>query len=728
MILRTALAASILASGRTLEAQTTQASTTERFVDSIGVNVHWGYPHYDSNYSTLKAKLDQLGVRHLRDGAVPAAYLRSMDLYNTYGIKTTFITGKRFPGSWPKPLDLSQIPAELNEIKTNALACVAGIEGPNEYDISSPQDGSEPDWRNKLHDYQETLWDTARADASFQSKPIIGPSLTSPGAYAALGNMDPWMDYSCIHHYQSSRHPGTGGWGANGYGSITWAFAYLANVQSPSFKPVQSTECGYHQSIYEAGVNEAVDAKYTLRMLSEFFRRGYHRSFKYEFMNAGTSGTEQLYGLLRNDLSEKPSFTALKNLIALVKEPGASFSPGSFNYTLSGATNDVHQVLLQKSNGQFFLVIWKEVASWDVNANTSIAVAPNNVTLTFNQPVAEAAVYKPSVSTAAQSTYNNPTSVNLSVPDELLIVKITPASTGTSLISSQTLGTLRNNFTGSVGFKFTVGSSPITVTHLGRWVVSGDTGTHTVKLVKASDGTDVPLGSVTVSTFGGPAGTYAYVPIGSAVTLSANTAYYLVSSETAGGDRWYDTNTIVTASSAATVNASIYYDTSYHVAQTGSRSYGPVNFKYVAGIANGIYRLAPACNPNAAVSVTGNGGADGTSVVEWTFLGASGQKWNITANGDATYRISPTCNLNAALSVSGNQPGDGTSVVEWTWWGGSGQKWWITSNGDGTYRLTPTCNPNAAYSVWGNQPGDGTSIVEWTWWGGSGQRFYLVAP
>ncbi len=70
-----------------------------------------------------------------------------------------------------------------------------------------------------------------------------------------------------------------------------------------------------------------------------------------------------------------------------------------------------------------------------------------------------------------------------------------------SFTTGLTLGTLRNNYTGFTGMKFTVGATALKVTTLGRIIVSGNSQTHTVKLVRA-DGTDLPGGAVTVNTVG----------------------------------------------------------------------------------------------------------------------------------------------------------------------------------------------------------------------------------
>ncbi|MFA7345158.1 MAG: DUF4082 domain-containing protein, partial [Terrimicrobiaceae bacterium] len=108
---------------------------------------------------------------------------------------------------------------------------------------------------------------------------------------------------------------------------------------------------------------------------------------------------------------------------------------------------------------------------------------------------------------------------------------------GTAYVTGQTLGVLRNDLSAWVGFKFTVGSSAITVNQLGRWVVSGNSGTHAVRLARVSDG--AVLGSVSIATSGAPVG-FKYATLATPVTLAANTAYYVMSQETSGGDQWYD--------------------------------------------------------------------------------------------------------------------------------------------------------------------------------------------
>ncbi|HHW49553.1 MAG TPA: DUF4082 domain-containing protein [Clostridiaceae bacterium] len=144
---------------------------------------------------------------------------------------------------------------------------------------------------------------------------------------------------------------------------------------------------------------------------------------------------------------------------------------------------------------------------------------------------------------------------------------------------------IRNNFSNYVGMKITVGSLPITVTHLGRYYVAGNNGVHTLKIVKASDGTDVASVSVNMGSGTADSLGYKYASLDNPVVLSSNTAYYIVSFETNGGDQWYGITETglpqLTTTSVATINSGIYYSGSAWIPVGGTgRCYVPVNFKY----------------------------------------------------------------------------------------------------------------------------------------------------
>jgi len=150
----------------------------------------------------------------------------------------------------------------------------------------------------------------------------------------------------------------------------------------------------------------------------------------------------------------------------------------------------------------------------------------------------------------------------------------------TAFLTSHTSGYLRNDFGSFVGMKLTVGASQITVNSLGRICISGNSGTHSVKLVDTITG-DVPNGSISLNMAGCTVGQFKYATLTTPVTLTANRAYYLASQESVGGDLWYEFGA-VSSTNVAAVNASVWFDGANWNAltSTANTSYVPVDFLY----------------------------------------------------------------------------------------------------------------------------------------------------
>jgi hypothetical protein len=131
----------------------------------------------------------------------------------------------------------------------------------------------------------------------------------------------------------------------------------------------------------------------------------------YELYDEGTdpSNLEQNYGLIYNNLTPKPAFTALTNLIQLLSEPETSFTPGKLDYSLevqsSGTyvrTQYVHDLLLEKSDGDFYLLLWHEISgtsNTDMGGNAlagaqrDIAPPALQTTITLSDNITSATLY-----------------------------------------------------------------------------------------------------------------------------------------------------------------------------------------------------------------------------------------------------------------------------------------------------------------------------------------------
>ena len=230
------------------------------------------------------------------------------------------------------------------------------------------------------------------------------------------------------------------------------------------------------------------------------------------------------------------------------------------------------------------------------------------------------------------------------------------------------------------GFEFTVASSPLTATALGRWVYSGNNGLHTVALYDAS-GNALSGGSVSVNTSGQPAGQFVYANLGTGITLAANTTYAVMSDESSGGDEWYDySGTDITLASVAS-GAFAYWANNNPPPLNGAvsgqgQSYGPVSLEYSTGGGGGSWVLASEThylydgrrviqerdgNNNPLVSYTrGNDlsgsleGAGGIGGLLARSSGYSGGSWTVhdyyhaDGNGNITYLEDGNQNLAAS--------------------------------------------------------------------------------
>ena len=147
---------------------------------------------------------------------------------------------------------------------------------------------------------------------------------------------------------------------------------------------------------------------------------------------------------------------------------------------------------------------------------------------------------------------------------------------------------LRNDFSGWVGCSLRTGVNPLVVSHLGRIVTRGNSASHTLKLVRA-DSTDCPGGSAVLNTAGMTSGQFGYAALTNPVVLEANSVYYLLSQETAGGDSWYDLGSPVSTRPAASLVGGVMSSTTsggYTVTGGTNQTFGPLDLRFSPGTWN----------------------------------------------------------------------------------------------------------------------------------------------
>lgn len=397
------------------------ARPADAFVDAIGVNTHFGNAQYPENaYANrlIAAKLASLGVRNIRDHTWNDAGLQRVDeLYRKFGIRATLVLG-----------ETTRSPRQLVQL-LKAHPAYEAVEGLNEPDFTKRSYKALTDDPGK-NDYaatrafQDGLYFAVKADPETKQLPVLSPAMGRSQRSQFLLPIE--FDVAAVHRYawegKSARQPGF---------ELDEVIANLAELRGR--RPLWVTETGYYNEplAHARAASEEVCGIYMPRQVAEFFNRGVMRIYFYELADQGTdkSAREQNFGLLRHDMTEKPAFIAMKNLIDLLKEPGAKpFQPESLDMSLSPADERIHHTLLQKSDRRFYLLVWQEVLSYDPLAKKAIDNPAVNVTLTLSQPL-DVRMYLPSQSAQAVAEHRRQASIELRVPDQMLIVELsTPAN------------------------------------------------------------------------------------------------------------------------------------------------------------------------------------------------------------------------------------------------------------------------------------------------------------
>ena len=402
-----------------VQTQPEQAHRADSFVDSLGINTHLVYldTAYEDYNGILKPRLQELGIRHIRDGGFYSTeYFNKLKELSSIGI-TSLLT---FFGTPPE---------EVVGIAKTLKESIEAVEGPNEPDLAQFNFSYKGEkFPEGTRVYQKELYAAVKGNPETAYLPVLMPSMGWGQNATRLGYLE-YGDIGNLHSYPNL--------GERPTYDIDWYFIPHGRMISGETKPMWATETGYHNLTSDAlGISETAASKYLPRLWLEYFNRDIKRVYLYELIDQqpdrNNSDNEQHYGLLRNDGSPKPAYQSIKNLITLLKEPRVNFSPGSLDYALNGNMAGVHHTLVQKSNDEFYLILWQDAKSWDNKKKIDIAVTNQNVTLTLKTIISQAEVYEPikGITPIKQSTSlsGRIEKLTLSVPDHPLVIRLVPSS------------------------------------------------------------------------------------------------------------------------------------------------------------------------------------------------------------------------------------------------------------------------------------------------------------
>ena len=411
--------------GRTEAAaiETVKAVSAREFLDSLGIVTHMGYNDGAyANPSEAIEDLTYLGIHQVREG-VPDPHGGPPDRNYAVSLHAMLDAGNKFDfvtaiGRQTLAVFQDQVDAIAKQYPDAVIA----IEGPGEINnFLIRYKGLTGDAAGNV--LQRELYATVQADPLLHGIPVYYLTGNRP---VDLGISPKLADYANAHPYPYQGQPP----------GPRMAAEFLHDFIMPPPYPKVITETGYFNqpgASGGSGVDDATQAKLTLDLLLDAFHQGVAKTFLYQLRSAYPDPTgnnpDTEYGLFNLDNSPKPVATAIHNLTAILADPGmtASFlDTASLGYAVSGLPGTGQDLLLQKSDGSFALVLWAEPTIWNEATHTPIAVPDHAITLSLGAPARSIRFFDPLLSAIPSQNATNATSITVAVSDHPVILEVSP--------------------------------------------------------------------------------------------------------------------------------------------------------------------------------------------------------------------------------------------------------------------------------------------------------------
>lgn len=398
-------------------------------VDAVGLNTHLNYMNtiYNTKYEEIiKPSLIDLGVKHIRDHlGNETVNKRYIDLAHNHGIKLLVINDDN-----GRNLDRNfQEIRRLNRVNPSEKV-IEMIEPANETDY-----GWDMEWES-ICEYLKKFHKTYKNDTETSNIPLLGLSFADTKSSAVTFSKycqeaSSLIDIGNLHAY-SGLYPESsysGGWGI----SLKQAIENYHKLVGD--KPIIETENGFKNSKGVDGhpaVSQYVAAKFLPRLILSRLKQGVSRVYIYQLINDNWEN----FGLLNNDGSPRLQYSSLKNFISLMSDQGKDFITEELDYKLEGNLTNIQQILFQKRDGTYMLMLWQGINSTKGGYNDDdyedfLPANEIELILNLNKNVKSINVYRPSFNrlpdgngTKPVDTKNNINNIKLSVPDHLVIVEI----------------------------------------------------------------------------------------------------------------------------------------------------------------------------------------------------------------------------------------------------------------------------------------------------------------
>jgi hypothetical protein len=329
--------------------------------------------------------------------------------------------------------------------EAGALLAFEGNNEPNNWGVTYQDEnggGQEPSWM-AVAKLQRDVYRAVKSDPALAKYPVwsisepgaerdnVGLQFLTipPGAHALMPDGTRYADYANVHNYiyhpRAQQPADNKTWdaadptaasqvdGLFGNFGLTWARGFRGYTQEElNTLPRVTTETGAR---IEGLITEERHGLHLMNLYLAQFKRGYAYTSVYLLRDRTDEDGNQSFGFFRSDYSPRKAAIYLHNLTTILADKGTLAKPGQLDFTIVDQPKTVHELLLQRSDGTFQLIVWGERLSGQDRVTIHLGIKPPSVM-----------IYDPTIAIEPVQTLTNVSSLQLTLSDHPIIIAISP--------------------------------------------------------------------------------------------------------------------------------------------------------------------------------------------------------------------------------------------------------------------------------------------------------------
>lgn len=421
------------------------AIATNDFLNSIGVVTT--FPDRGQPLAKTIEMVRYCGFRWVRAGIEgltdkgPTTVESFLDLHRETGVRLSW--GLVSGGVNVKKLvETGKVLAEAG-----ALLAFEGNNEPNNWGVSYQGEkggGRESSWM-AVAKLQRDLYQAVKSDPVLANYPVwsisepgaqrdnVGLQFLTipPGAQTLMPDGTKYADFANVHNYiyhPHSPYPADNKtWdaadptaasevdGLFGNFGITWARRFRGYTEEQlDILPRVTTETGVS---IEGPVTEEIHSRSLMNLYLAQFKRGYAHTSVYLLRDRTDEDGNQSFGFYKPDYSPRKAATYLHNLTTILTDKGTLAKPGQLNFTIADQPKTVHDLLLQRSDGTFQLIVWGERLRGQDHVTINLGVTRPSVK-----------IYDPTIGVEPVQRPTNVSSLELELGNHPIVIAISPSN------------------------------------------------------------------------------------------------------------------------------------------------------------------------------------------------------------------------------------------------------------------------------------------------------------